>query len=331
MTSELHPPLLTSHKRVVSRDIGKLHDAVEPLAVGHELHAVEPGKNLDGTVNGLVLGEVSMVWVRYGGAGVMVDTPPTGGEFALCAPQAPMGVEYRPRPGRETVTGSLVLSQDQPMRMTPHPERGCLVIATNVGRLREHLDDLLGYIPSQPLQFQGIDIAPVTAAPIVERTWRHVCTLLDTMAGGGVPPMVARSLEQSLLSAILLGLPHTATAELAMAEIPRADRHLANRIREWLEAYYRLPIGVADLAKAMGVTIRHIHAVCQHELALTPMQLLRNIRLDHARAELLTADPIREVAAVARDAGFTHMGRFAAIYRERFGENPSETRRRTSA
>lgn len=328
MTSEPEPPLLTPHTKLVSGEIDRLHDAVEPLAVGHELHAIDPATCLDGAVNGLVLGEVGLVWVRYGGAGVIVDTPPTGGDLALCAPQAPMGVEYRASRERATASGSVVISQDQPMRMRPHPVRGCLVMTTKVGRLREHLGDLLGYIPSQPLQFQSGE--PVTAAPIVERTWRYVCGLLDDLGATGVPPMVARSLEQSLLSAMLLGLPHSATAELATTEIPRADRHLADRIRDWLEAYYRLPIGVADLATAMGVTIRHIHAVCQQELGLTPMHLLRTIRLDHARAEL-TTDPTREIATIAREAGFAHMGRFAATYRKRFGETPSETRRRTSA
>lgn len=327
MTSEFQPPLLSPYKKVVSRDIDRLHEAVEPLAVGHELHAVDPGTPLNGMVNGLVLGEVGLVWVRYGGAGVVVDTPPTGGDFALCVPQAPMGVEYRASRERTTATGSLVLSWDQPMRMRPHPERGCLVIATNVGRLREHLGDLLGYVPSRPLQFHGTGTDAVAAAPIVERTWRYVCGLLGEMAGTGVPPMVARSLEQSLLSAALLGIPNSATPALATTDIPRADRHLANRIRDWLETYYQLPIGVADLAKAMGVTIRHIHSVCQQELGRTPMHLLRDIRLDHARAEL-TAAATREIAAIAREAGFAHMGRFAAAYRKRFGEAPSETRRR---
>jgi len=328
MSPQPQPPLLTAHQRVVSGDINELHDAVEPLAVGHDLRSVDPHTPLDGVVNGLTLGEVSLVWVRYGGRGAIVDTPPTGGAFALCAPQAPMSVRYLSNQGTETAGGNLVLSQDEPMRMRPHPEDGCLVIATTIGRLREHLRDLLGYMPPQPLRFDGVGVPPVTAAPIVERTWRHVCALLDEMAYDGVHDMVARSLEQSLLSAILLGLPHTATAALATEDVPRADRGLAGAIREWLEAHHRLPIGVTDLATAMDVTVRHVHAVCRQEFGIPPMRLLRAIRLDHVRAALITADPSEEIAAIAGESGFTHMGRFAGAYRERFGETPSETRRR---
>lgn len=329
MSSHPQPPLLTAHQRVVSEDINELHDAVEPLAVGHDLRSVDPHTPLKGIVNGLTLGEVSLVWVRYGGRGVIVDTPPTDSAFALCAPQAPMSVRYLSSTDTATAGGSLVLSQDEPMRMKPHPEDGCLVIATSIGRLHEHLRDLLGYLPAQPLRFAGVGVPPVTAAPIVERTWRHVCALLDEMAHDGVHDMVARSLEQSLLSAILLGLPHTATAELATVEVPYADHRLADQIREWLEAHHRLPIGVADLATAMDVTVRHIHAVCRQEFGMPPMRLLRSIRLDHVRAALMTTDPSEEISAIAGESGFTHMGRFAGAYRQRFGETPSETLRRT--
>ena len=132
------PQPLAGYQRVTSSDINVLHDAVEPLAIGHDLDALDKAVPLDGVVNGLSLESVSLVWVRYGGAGVIVDTPPTGGEFALCAPSAPMGVEYRRRRHRETATGSLLLSHDERMRMTPDPDRGCLVIATATGRLADH-------------------------------------------------------------------------------------------------------------------------------------------------------------------------------------------------
>jgi AraC-like DNA-binding protein len=319
-------PPLVGYQRVTSTDIGVLHDAVEPLAVGHDLHARDSAIPFDGIVNGLSLESVSLVWVRYGGAGVMVDTPPTNGEFALCAPSAPMGVEYRRSGRRETADGSLVLSHDEPMRMTPHPVLGCLVIATSTGRLSEHLEDYLGHPPARPLRFcpDGPAILP---AQVVEQTWRHACALLDQTAGRGIPVMAARSIEQSLLTAILLGLPHTATAEIAgFGELSPPLPGSAGRIREWLEAHQDRPVGVADLADAMGLSIRRVQAICRLEWNQTPMQLLRGIRLDHARAALLTAEPRNgTIAAIAATAGFTRLTRFSAAYRQRFGESPAQT------
>jgi AraC-like DNA-binding protein len=321
-TAPVVPPLAT-YQHVTSADIGVLHDAVEPLAVGHDLQAREPGVPLDGIVNGLELGSVSLVWVRYGGGGVIVDTPPTNGEFALCVPSALMGVEYRRSRRRELVTGNLVVSHDEPMRMMPDPARGCLVISTTAGRLSDHLCDYLGRPPARPLRFHSSGQA-VIATPVIEHTWRHTCALLDHMAAEGIHPMAARSLEQSLLTAILLGLPHTASAELADYEPARSG--VAGRIREWLVAHHHQPIGVADIAAAMDLSIRRLQAICRSRWDQTPMQLLRGIRLDHARAALLSAEPASgTVSRIASTAGFTRVSRFIAAYRERFGETPTQT------
>jgi AraC-like DNA-binding protein len=319
-------PLLAGYQRVTSADIDVLHDAVEPLAVGHDLDARDRSVPLDGIVNGLSLGSVSLVWVRYGGAGVIVDTPPTEGEFALCAPSGPMGVEYRRHARQGTVDRSLVLSHDEPMRMTPDPVQGCLVIATSAGRLSDYLRDYLGYTPERPLRFldEGPGILP---DPVVEQTWRHTCAMLSQVADRGIHPMAARSIEQSLLTAILLGLPHTATAQLAEpGETQPTLPGAAARIREWLEAHHGQPVGVADLAAATGLSIRRVQAISRRHWGQTPMQLLRGIRLDHARETLLAAEADSEsIATVAAAAGFTRMTRFTAAYRQRFGETPALT------
>jgi AraC-like DNA-binding protein len=322
-------PPLAAYQRVVSRDINVLHDAVEPLAVGHDLQPLEARTQLDGIVNGLELQSVRLVWVRYGGEGVIVDTPPTDGEFALCVPSAPMGAEYRRTRRRETVADSLVVSHDEPMRMTPDPVEGCLVISTTTGRLTDHLSGYLGRPPAVPLRFHPGGQA-ILGSPIIERTWRHVCGLLDQIAAKGIHPMAARSLEQSLLTAILLGLPHTATAELADYEPEPSGT--AGQIREWLEAHHDKPVGVADVAAAMSLSIRRIQSICRSHWDQSPMQLLRGIRLDHARTTLLIAEPASgTISRVATAAGFARASRFTAAYRERFGETPAQTLSRTSA
>lgn len=322
-------PLLTGYQRVTSKDINVLHDAVEPLAVGHDLQARDPAAPLDGIVNGLTLESVSLVWVRYGGKGVVVDTPPTEGAFALCAPSAPMGVEYRRHHrGREIADGSLVLSHDEPMRMTPDPERGCLVIATSTGRLADHLQDYLGHVPASPLRFRA-DGPAILSPEIVGEAWRHACALLEHTAVGGLHPLAARGIEQSLLTAILLGLPHTATADLAVISEPgRPAPAAAARIREWLEAHYDQPVGVTDLAAAMGLSIRRVQDICHQHWNRSPMQLLRGIRLDRARGELL-AGALNSPASAATAAGYTRPDRFAAAYKHRFGESPAQTLART--
>jgi transcriptional regulator GlxA family with amidase domain len=58
------------------------------------------------------------------------------------------------------------------------------------------------------------------------------------------------------------------------------------------------------------------------------MAYLRQIRLTRAHEELRQARPGRTtVALVAHRWGFSHLGRFAAAYRERYGVAPSGTLR----
>jgi len=322
-------PPLAAFQRITSTSIDVLHDAVEPLAVGHDLQARDPAAPLDGIVNGLELGSVSLVWVRYGGGGVIVDTPPTGGEFALCVPSAPMSVEYRRSQRHGITAGNLVLSHDEPMRMMPDPDRGCMVISTTTGRLSDHLRDYLGRPPASPLRFSTGGQA-VTTSPVIEHTWRHICSLLDQIAADGIHPMAARTLEQSLLTAILLGLPHTATAEIASYEHVPAGA--AGRIRDWLEANHDKPVGVADVAAAMNLSIRRVQAICRSRWDQTPVQLLRGIRLDHARTALLSTEPASgTITRIAAAAGFNRTSRFTAAYHQRFGETPAQTLSRPGA
>ncbi|WP_264933621.1 helix-turn-helix domain-containing protein [Streptomyces sp. A012304] len=53
------------------------------------------------------------------------------------------------------------------------------------------------------------------------------------------------------------------------------------------------------------------------------MTYLRNVRLGRVHAELLTG--ATGVTEVAGRWGFTHLSRFSAAYRRRFGAAPSET------
>jgi len=57
------------------------------------------------------------------------------------------------------------------------------------------------------------------------------------------------------------------------------------------------------------------------------MVALTRARLHHVRRDLLAARPGARVGDIAAAWGFSHLGRFAAAYRRRFGEPPSATLR----
>jgi AraC-like DNA-binding protein len=307
-----------------SERLADLRDRVQQVTVVHEI-GVRKGRP-NGTVAVANLAALNLVIVRYG-AQVTVDAFPTRTRFALTIPLGPMRV-FAPGVDGQVLTSGFVLAADGHTIMQPDPHAGALVVCTGMSRVEDHLETLLGRPAGTALRFlppgTGPAVAPVA---LVDAAWRTACRLLAE-SPMSLAPVTVRALEEQLLTAVLLGLPHTATTELCRGpdEIP-ADA--VARAREWMEMHHAEPLTVADVARVAGLGIRQLQELFRRQLGTTPTAVLRDIRLGQARRALRRADATGPgaVAAVAYSSGFTHLSRFARDYRARFGELPSETAR----
>ncbi|MBO9038312.1 helix-turn-helix transcriptional regulator [Curtobacterium flaccumfaciens] len=86
------------------------------------------------------------------------------------------------------------------------------------------------------------------------------------------------------------------------------------------------PLSLQDLVATSGMSMRGLQSAFARTYGVTPMQYLRNVRLDGARSDLEDGAATK-VADIARKWQFRHLGRFARTYVERFGEQPSHTLR----
>jgi AraC family ethanolamine operon transcriptional activator len=103
-----------------------------------------------------------------------------------------------------------------------------------------------------------------------------------------------------------------------------------SRALDFLEASIEEHISVGDIARAAGVSARTLEYAFGERFGVSPKEYLTVVRLRGARIQLRESCSRRtRVADVAGRWGFWHMGQFAADYRRRFGELPSETLRRT--
>lgn len=118
----------------------------------------------------------------------------------------------------------------------------------------------------------------------------------------------------------------TTDRALQSADAASTDARRIDALLAFMESHLSAPITLADLATAAGVSVRTLNALCHRRLGETPMNYLRDMRLDavHAKLRLL---PNVNITAAAMDHGFAHHGRFAAYYFKRFGELPSRTAR----
>jgi transcriptional regulator GlxA family with amidase domain len=92
------------------------------------------------------------------------------------------------------------------------------------------------------------------------------------------------------------------------------------------------PISIADICRAADVTPHTLARAFRAIHGVLPSHYLCEVRLAQARQALLSAYHRAEtVTKVAMRFGFCELGGFAALYRTRFGENPSATLRRSGA
>ncbi|MFG0256942.1 MAG: helix-turn-helix transcriptional regulator [Phycisphaerales bacterium JB043] len=104
----------------------------------------------------------------------------------------------------------------------------------------------------------------------------------------------------------------------------------AQEVRAHIDANLHRPLRLSELEQHFRVSSRTIQRWFQEAFAITPREYILTCRLHRARQRLLRSVHSRHarapVSSIARSVGFTHMGRFSASYKQRFGQLPTETR-----
>ncbi len=112
---------------------------------------------------------------------------------------------------------------------------------------------------------------------------------------------------------------------------PSGTSLLPRGVRRALDAM-RADIGrdwtVCDLAAEAGLSGRTLQRQFRFFLDKAPHAVLRDLRFECARRELLQGQPDAKVMDVALRCGLPHCGRFSIEYRRRYGETPSQTLKR---
>jgi AraC-like DNA-binding protein len=87
---------------------------------------------------------------------------------------------------------------------------------------------------------------------------------------------------------------------------------------------------MAEVASAVGTSVRALSGAFSRFRGMTPGAFLREQRLLGAQRDLLATDPESgtTVSAIAFRWGYLNLGEFAGSYRKRFSELPSQTLRR---
>jgi AraC-like DNA-binding protein len=213
------------------------------------------------------------------------------------------------------------------MRMRWDAECAHLVLKINRLALERHLSHVLGEAATRPIEFEPKLEVQVGHGASFRRLVEFIVGELDQGDSLMGTPLGVTSIEQSLMSGLLAAQPHNYTEALTRSAQTAAPCHVV-RAEELIRAHPELPITIIDLTNASGVSARALYEGFRRFRGTTPMAMLRMVRLERVRAELHSKTSSENIADVALKWGIVHLGRFAAEYRARFGELPSETLRR---
>ena len=145
--------------------------------------------------------------------------------------------------------------------------------------------------------------------------------LLHCPAPIAAPRSPAGSLVAELLAHHLI-LAHCDNG-LHASQSGAAPYHVV-RAEKYMRKHIGLPISMGDLAGHAGVSARTLSSAFRRFRGVSPMERLRDMRLEQVREWLLNGAAVTVASAAAR-SGFSHAGRFSDVYRRRFGESPSTT------
>lgn len=176
---------------------------------------------------------------------------------------------------------------------------------------------------SAPSDFEFAPSVDLTKGPAV-----HLLQLMTFFRDGicadknlEASPIALASFRETICLLMLENLPHNLSGIGRQAQLiaPRQVR----RALDFAMAYNGMPITVADMAEAAGVSVRSLQLNFQRFLGDTPLGYLRKLRLEAARKDILAADASETVSQIARRWGFVNLGRFSHEYRAAFGVLPS--------
>ncbi len=302
------------------------------LAVGlMNRHRMRLGSNASGfqaDIRATPAGGVSMLYFSYGVATEINSAPLPDFTTVQLPIRGRMEYAHGDEHGVAVPGGGAFFSEGEPVRTRWSSDLELLVLRVERAALARKLATLTGRRVSAPVVFSPV-VGNGAAGRALTSTIVTLAEIYDRFGIDGLPPVIATEYEELVLSMLLLDHEHS-SSDSVHSQIPALPGKAMRAAVRYIEEHYMQPLTAALLAEASYVGERTLYEGFQREFGITPMAYVRRFRLERAREALIAATPDdgATVAEISLSHGFGHLGRFAASYRERYGESPSETLRR---
>lgn len=236
-------------------------------------------------------------------------------QYHLLYPSVPSGSRYgfgRRQCAAGAHTATFVAAGWEFSRRSPPGET--LSVAMHAGRLNDEI--AARQHPGRGhavLQSCALELDDAARARLADA----VTSVANSAAADGVPSQHDEARLLGVIADMLL-------AGSVVEHAPALDASRLAAVETWIDAHLEEPITVGRLCAVAGVGERALQKAFESRRGLSPMRFVVERRLASARRLLENADAHGTVTDVATRLGF-HLGRFAGLYRDVFGEAPSQT------
>lgn len=319
-TSGSRSPVTTAR----TDDPDRAESVVGELFLPHRLDLSAGRESLDMRIAGLRLAGLTVGRLSYGRSAVL--TTAEAGNFHVNAPLSGRATSSGGWSGQPVVTTPGMAAVFGPGRQAEIAwVADCTQLCVMISRadVEAELETLLGRSLRTSLEFEpSMDLRTQTG-------WREVLGLLarelETKPSLISHPAASRHVRGLVIDGLLLGQHHTYTDALSTPG-RAAPRSAVARAIDLVRERPAEPWSSVRLATEVHLSVRALQEGFRRDAGMSPSAYVRHVRLHLAHDLLRVADPDRTtVAQVAARCGIGHLGRFAAAYRDAFGELPSET------
>ncbi|MFW7269649.1 AraC family transcriptional regulator [Gluconacetobacter sp. Hr-1-5] len=324
-----HVPIeLGIDNQFISRDLEEIHSYMSRVHLPHGLTLDGDHDALDFRHKQVSLQTLSLNSTDYGrpGSRVCVDIPPsTKLTLAQISLEGTAEIEQRGqvillRPGQMCL---MDLRREVSIRFDSGYRHFLVKIPT--ASLSQIIHEMGGVgdalvFTLEPVSLQG------QAAGFAQLLW-SICADLQSGGISYLHRYVISTTEQMLMRLLLTAVPHNYSSILQKksgGSIP----YYVRRVEGWMRNHASEAVALSDLISVSGVSARSLQAGFRRFYNETPMNYLKNMRLDKAHSLLSNPGRLTNVTDAAFAVGFSHLSKFARDYRVRFREAPSDTLRR---
>lgn len=318
--------LMKGDRRLVfsSTTVEEVREGVANVFKPHQLEPLSGDGRLAARLHSVPLGQVSYSRLAYG-CDVRID-PEHLERFYLI--QMPLQGQAQIDSDTESVISGQGLASvlNPTARLRMHWSNDCDQLMLRIDRAA--LEQTCSHVLGRPLR-EALRFHP-------ELRWRdtpgwfnlitYITQLLEGSPEIYQDPLIAPQLEQLIIHTLLTTQPHNYSETLRQEDKRLAPRHV-KQVEEYIDAHADMPLTPAQLAALANVSLRTLYAGFHDFRRQSPMEYLRQVRLQRVRQDLLEDNGGASITDIAMRWGFTHMGRFSLNYRQVFGESPSDTRR----